>query len=106
MHEAIFDMIQPVWTCALSPHVIHESARCSLETSEFFGFWTCINGDSIVYFASCERISYLAIYQESGQCVQFIEIYGNFAFLWKTKEKYYHNRNKKEDAWKQIGKFI
>jgi len=39
---------------------------------------------------------------DQNQCIQFIELYRNYPVLWNPKLKDYHNRNKKEDAWKDI----
>jgi len=36
------------------------------------------------------------------QCVQFIKFYKSFTILWNAKEKDYHDRNKKEDAWNKL----
>ncbi|KAL4126148.1 hypothetical protein QTP88_010377 [Uroleucon formosanum] len=39
---------------------------------------------------------------DQNQCIQFIELYRNYPVLWNPKLKDYHNRNKKEDVWKDI----
>ncbi|KAL4153510.1 hypothetical protein QTP88_001343 [Uroleucon formosanum] len=39
---------------------------------------------------------------DQNQCIQFIELYRNYPVLWNPKLIDYHNRNKKEDALKDI----
>ncbi|KAK5640936.1 hypothetical protein RI129_009483 [Pyrocoelia pectoralis] len=36
------------------------------------------------------------------QCLQLIELYKNRNFVWNPKNKNYFDRNKREDAWKEI----
>jgi len=37
-----------------------------------------------------------------NQRIELIELYRDYEVLWNAKFKDYHNRNKKEDAWKDI----
>jgi len=39
---------------------------------------------------------------DQNQCIELIELYRDYEVLWNAKFKDYHNRNKKEDAWKDI----
>lgn len=36
------------------------------------------------------------------KCIQLIETYKKYPILWNSREKLYHNKNKREDAWREI----
>jgi hypothetical protein len=39
-------------------------------------------------------------------CIQLIETYKKYPILWNSREKAYHNKNKREDAWREIGAYL
>lgn len=40
---------------------------------------------------------------DQEKCLELIELYKNVKYLWDSKEKDYHNVNKREDTWKKFG---
>lgn len=40
------------------------------------------------------------------QCLALIEHYKNRRFLWDSRDKKYHNKNLREDAWREISQLI